>query len=160
MWTIDVPDHKPIPVTWCEKQRVILIGDYTPGATGTTAGLDRIKTQDAMKYAIKAAGTLCGGNLKAVIFEGVIVSTIYGPWHEWSKQNGGMVWCYLDTPIYVCLERIHERNGGKQINNQLVIDKFESIKRTKVKAGADGEWIETFYYKEPMKDLLNLLDRI
>jgi predicted ABC-type ATPase len=159
-WTINVPDHKPVPVTWCAEERVMILGDYTPAATGTTAGLDRIKTQDAMKYAIKASSTCCGGSVMAVLFEGVIVSTIYGPWHEWSQQNGGMIWCYLDTPVDLCLKRIQERNGGKPIKDDLVMDKFHSIARTQEKARKDGEWVEVFHWEKARGQLTDLLDTI
>ena len=108
-----VPDHKPIPVTYAP-DGLAIIGDYTPAAAGaTTAGLDRIKTQAAAKAVAELVGR--DPDVKAVLFEGVVVSTIYGPWQEWSKANGGMIWAFLDTPLEVCLKRIQERNGGKPI---------------------------------------------
>ena len=161
-WTIDVLDHKPVPVTWCPKERVFMIGDYTSAATGTTAGLDRIKTQAAMKYAIEAVGKMNGGNggVNAVLFEGVIVSTIYGPWHEWSQRNGGMIWAFLDTPVDVCLKRIQERNGGKPIKDDLVRDKWNSIRRAQLKATKDGERVEILRWEKSHEDLADLLDTV
>ena len=146
-----VPDHKPIPITYTP-EGLAIIGDYTPAAAGaTTAGLDRIKTQAAAKAVAEFAGA--NTEVKAVLFEGVVVSTIYGPWQEWSKANGGMVWAFLDTPLEVCLKRIQERNGGKPIKEDQVADKHRTIARVRDKALEAGEAVRDIHWETALKDI-------
>lgn len=146
-----VPDHKPIPITYTP-EGLAIIGDYTPAAAGaTTAGLDRIKTQAAAKAVAEFAGA--NTEVKAVLFEGVVVSTIYGPWQEWSKANGGMVWAFLDTPLEVCLKRIQERNGGKPIKEDQVADKHRTIARVREKALEAGEAVRDIHWETALKDI-------
>lgn len=151
-----VPDHKPIPITYTPEGFAI-IGDYTPAAAGaTTAGLDRIKTQAAAKAIIEFAASNTA--VRAVLFEGVVVSTIYGPWADWSKANGGMIWAFLDTPLEVCLKRIQERNGGKPIKEDQVAAKHRTIARVREKALADGEQVRDLHWQTAWKDLKAILE--
>lgn len=151
-----VPDHKPIPVTYTP-DGIAIIGDYTPAAAGaTTAGLDRIKTQAAAKAVVELVGR--DPDVKAVLFEGVVVSTIYGPWREWSRANGGMIWAFLDTPLEVCLKRIQERNGGKPIKEEQVAAKHRIIARVREKALADGETVRDIHWETALKDLKAILE--
>lgn len=153
-----VPDHKPIPVTYAP-DGIAIIGDYTPAAAGaTTAGLDRIKTQAAAKAVAELVGR--DPDVKAVLFEGVVVSTIYGPWHEWSKANGGMIWAFLDTPLEVCLKRIQERNGGKPIKEDQVADKHRTIARVREKALADGETVRDIHWETALKDIKAVIENL
>ena len=153
-----VPDHKPIPVTYCPGG-IAIIGDYTPAAAGaTTAGLDRIKTQAAAKSVAELVGR--DPDVKAVLFEGVVVSTIYGPWQEWSKANGGMIWAFLDTPLQTCLERIQARNGGKPIKEDQVADKHRTIARVRGKALADGEKVRDIHWETALKDIKALIAEV
>ena len=152
---VEVPDHKPIPVTHCPGG-IAIIGDYTPAAaTKTTAGLDCIKTQDAAKAVIEAVGR--DPLVKVVLFEGVVVSTIFGPWMEWSRNNGGMTWAFLDTPLEVCLRRIHERNGGKPIKEDQVADKHRTLLRVREKADAAGEKVRLIHWETALRDIKTLI---
>lgn len=147
--------HKPIPVTYCPGG-IAIIGDYTPAAAGsTTAGLDRIKTQAAAKAVIESVGK--DPEVEAVLFEGVVVSTIYGPWQEWSKANGGMIWAFLDTPLPTCLERIQARNGGKPIKEDQVADKHRTIARVRDKALADKETVLDLPWQDARAALLAVI---
>ena len=155
--------NKPIPITLCknpwekvtgeERGSIALIGDYTPMATGTTAGCDRIPTQQDIKNVINSINHA----VEYVIFEGVIVSTIYGPWKEFADPHGGMTWAFLNTPLDLCLGRIQARNGGKVINEKLVVDKFHTINRVKEKASAAGLDVATIRYDYAWADFKHLL---
>lgn len=151
----EIMTHPPIPVTALHRGYAIL-GDYTEAAaSATTAGCDRIKTQEAVK---KVLVELVGNSLfQYVFFEGVVVSTIYGPWKEFAAQHGGMVWAFLDTPLSVCLDQIQERNGGKAINTKLVVDKYNTIRRVREKALRDGLEVWDLSYKTPLTQLLAYL---
>lgn len=152
---VTVPDYKPIPVTYTP-DGIALIGDYTPAAGATVVGLDRIKTQAAAKAVAELVGR--DPDVKAVLFEGVVVSTIYGPWVDWSKANGGMIWAFLDTPLEVCLKRIQERNGGKPIKEEQVAAKHRTIARVREKALADGEQVRDIHWQTAWKDLKAILE--
>lgn len=128
---IGKPKGKPIVATVLPNG-VALLGDYTRAAAGaTTAGCDRISRQDDVKAALLATANLPGVEL--TIFEGIIVSTIFGPWLEWERVNGGMWWAFLDTPLEVCLERIQQRNGGTAIKSEQVADKHKTIREVRRK---------------------------
>ncbi len=152
---VTVPDYKPIPVTYTP-DGIALIGDYTPAARVAIVGLDRIKTQAAAKAVAELVGR--DPDVKAVLFEGVVVSTIYGPWVDWSKANGGMIWAFLDTPLEVCLKRIQERNGGKPIKEEQVAAKHRAIARVREKALADGEQVRDINWKTALEDLKVILE--
>lgn len=148
--------HNPIPVTYTP-DGIAIIGDYTPATAGaTTAGLDRVRTQAAAKAVAELVGR--DPDVKAVLFEGVVVSTIYGPWLEWSRANGGMIWAFLDTPLEVCLNRIQKRNGGKHIQEDQVAAKHRIIARVRDKALADGETVRDIHWQTAWKDLKAILE--
>ena len=127
---VHVPDHSPIPVTYTPAG-IAMIGDYTPNVTGTTAGCDRIKTQAATKGVLELLAR--DPDVRLVVFEGVVIATIFEPWLNWERANGGMVWAFLDTPLDVCLARIQARNGGKAIKEDQVSAKHRTIRRVRDK---------------------------
>ena len=89
-------------------------------------------------------------DLKAILFEGVVVSTIFKPWLDWSRNNGGMIWAFINTPLSVCLGRISERNGGKPIKEDQVAAKHETIERVWQKALAEGEHVCILDWMKPL----------
>lgn len=154
--TINVEDvgHKPIPFTFLSNG-VAILGDYTLAShKNTTSGCDRVKTQLAVKTALERVPK----EVKAVLFEGVIVSTIFQPWSDWSKANGGMIWAFLDTPLDLCLQRIQERNGGKEINAALVGDKHKGIERLHQKAKDADEVTFTLDHTQSLADLAEIIN--
>lgn len=111
---------------------LVTVGKYATDC----GGCDGIPTQDLICDAVRKASGLPGA--ANVIFEGVIVSTIFMRYleldREMTKLGHKFIWAFLDTPVEVCLERIYKRNGGKEIKEQLVHDKIKSIKATRHKA--------------------------
>lgn len=155
---VEVPDHKAIPVT-LTPDKLAIIGDYTPAAAGsTTAGLDRIKTQAAAKSVIEATADKYPDRI--VLFEGVVVSTIFGPWRDWSEINGGMIWAFLDTPLQVCLDRIQVRNGGKPIKEEQVADKHRTLARVRDKAIEAGEVVRDIRWGSALADLRAIIGEL
>lgn len=147
--------HPAIPVTITPEGYAIL-GDYTPAAAGaTTAGCDRIKTQEATKKALETIAELY--DVSHIFFEGVVVSTIFQPWLEWSYEQGGMVWAFFDTPLDICLQRIQKRNGGKPIKEDQVAAKHETISRVKQKALDASETVIALDWISPMTSLRDWL---
>lgn len=117
------------------KERVIIVGTY-----GTQAGgMDKIKTtelcREAIRNAVKIARQL---DYTAVLFEGILCSTVFGSWLEFDKEMDGIGakyhWCFLLPSLKTCLERIQARNGGKPIKEDLVLNKIRSVKSSRTKA--------------------------
>ena len=68
--------------------------------------------------------------------EGVIASTILSTWGQWlneikayDKVKREVYAISLLPPVETCLERIQQRNGGKEIKEDLVKSKWNSVKR-------------------------------
>lgn len=154
---VGVADHKPIPVTFCNSSKIAIVGDYSKESNNcTTSGCDRIKTQSAAKEVLDCL--LRAPSVEVVLFEGIIVSTIYEPWKLWAEKHGGMTWAFLDTPLDVCLERIQKRNGGKEIKEDLVAGKVNTITRVREKAEADKLHVVTIDHKNANFELYKLLN--
>lgn len=151
--------HKPIPFTFLPSG-IAILGDYLPPAPGaqeaTTAGCDRVKTQAATKAALEWAAKEPG--VQFVLFEGVVVSTIFGPWDDWAMaQPVPMIWAFLDTPLSLCLERIQARNGGKPVKEDQVADKHATILRVRDKAKAAGREVADLPYQQALSTLRSLI---
>ena len=129
---------------YVKKRDLIVVGSYATKC----GGCDGIKTQDLICEAVRAAA----GLVRYVVFEGVLVSTLFSRYANLSEELGTarrpFLWAYLDTPLDVCLKRIQERNGGKAINEKLVADKIRSISSTRAKAIANGEGVLDVPYEK------------
>jgi hypothetical protein len=129
----------PRSVMGYEAGDLIVIGPYrTP-----CGGCDAIPTQALVKESVRLAAR----RARHVLFEGVIISTLFSGYLTLSEElrtaGQDYLWAYLDTPLAVCLARIQARNGGKTIKEQLVADKVKSIDATRRKAAAAGERVLT-----------------
>lgn len=153
------PDfHAEIPVT-ITPDGLAILGDYTPRTAGvTTAGCDRIKTQAATKQALELIAKRIGYDVNVIIFEGIVVSTIYGPWSEWAEANGGMIWAFLNTPLDVCLKRIQDRNGGKPVKEDQIEGKHRTILRVREKALNDLWLIADIEWTVALKDIKTVIE--
>lgn len=128
-----------------------IVGSYNTAC----GGCDGIPTQELICAAVEVAAK----KSRNVFFEGVIVSTIYGRYKELSeKQHGDFIWAFLDTPLETCLARIQARNGGKQINEDLVSAKVRAIAATERKAAEAGERCALINHKRATQDVLGLLE--
>ena len=142
------------------KEGVAVIGPYRTQC----GGLDAVKTQAQARNAVLGAAALVGGRGdRGVLAEGVIVSTIYGPWLEVARSieemGGRYVWAFLDTPLEVCLERIQARNGGKPVKADQITAKHDLMRRIADKARADGQTVVQVPYANAVnvvRDLLGL----
>lgn len=130
-------------------QRVYVIGRYETA----TGGCDGIKTQLEV----------CGRVLKyvrlgSVIFEGFLISGLYQRYRLLSRRVGGTYWCYLDTPLEKCINRISSRNKGKEFDTSNTAAKYKATQATKRKAEADGEKVFNIRHKDALEDLCRVLD--
>jgi len=124
-----------------------VVGDYEH----SSGGCDRIGTTEEVMEAIEKFHS-SGGN---VIFEGVIVSTVFKTWADFGRER--MVWLFLDTPLHVCAERVKKRGGTS--HQQKIRHKHSQIRRLANKVKFNGYphyWIR---YNHSLKDLVNVLKR-
>lgn len=144
-----------------------VVGPYTT----PTGGLDNLPSfkvqQDAISYMIRWCG------VRNVIAEGVLASTVYGSWAEYDKALGAghdvqlsgavhqFAYCYLSTPLDVCLERIKARQeaSGKvrDIKTELVADKHKAIAATRRRALGDGRLVYDIPYEEARTALRDIM---
>lgn len=105
---------------------VAVVGRYETAC----GGCDTIKTQDEVQARVRGHAPS-----RHVLFEGVIVSDIYGRYKEMADNYPGeWLFAYLDTPLAVCFERIAGRRvaAGKPaegFNRDLVTQKWENARR-------------------------------
>ena len=101
-----------------------------------------------------------------VLFEGFIVSGLFSRFYDLSKEVGGITWCYMDTPLSVCYERIEKRNREKgasagrirpSAGTRHVEAKFNQAESTKRKFKEEGEEIVIINYKRPMRAIRRVL---
>jgi hypothetical protein len=128
---------------------VLVVGKYETAC----GGCDTIKTQDEAKAAVRSACALSN----KILFEGVLISTLFQGWLDFSRERRAMghrfTWAYLDTPIITCLDRIQKRNGGKTINEQLVRDKVRAIDATMSKAGSANEDVVRINHRDAVTQI-------
>ena len=103
-----------------------------------------------------------------VFFEGFIVSGLFKRFYELSQELGGITWCYMDTPLEVCYERIEARNKGKTAaagrirgssGTKHVEKKFIAAEVTRQKFESKGEETIIIDYRRPMRAIHQLLAR-
>lgn len=101
-----------------------------------------------------------------VFFEGFIISGLFQRFYDLSKELGGITWCYIDTPLKICYERIEARNKGKTAASgriragtgiKHVEKKFISSKRTYEKFKKAGEQVVIINYRKPMHMIYRVL---
>lgn len=139
------PDRRKwVPAFVCEHDDmgpIGVVGSYRT-ACGGMDGLPNFETcQTAIGYLLEYEGC------RHVIAEGILASTVYGSWGAFATSlrlfAHDIAFCYLDTPLTLCRERILARKkaagtADKPINWKLVDDKFEAIRSTRDKAIAAG----------------------
>lgn len=129
-------------------------------------GCDGIKTQELIHESVK----LAAGRYKHVFFEGVVVSTIFSSYltlaTHFKLHDKPFVWAYMDTPLQLCLDRVGDRNGGKQLKTSkaygkeevtTIEKKFKSIASTRAKAKASGELVLDIPHEAAVETILELL---
>lgn len=148
---------KQVPGYLVKELDLIIVGPYRTAC----GGCDGIKTQDLICEAVENAFAEANN----VLFEGVIVSTLFSRYHALARKlgskspQGRFCWAYLDTPLETCLARIQERNGGKEINEGLVASKVRAIESTRLKALEAREWVETIPHAHAVATVKKLLKR-
>lgn len=132
--------------------RVAALGVYKKGVG--CGGCDGIRTQAQIRAAVEAAAE----RFPVVLYEGVIVSTIFRPYLDLARrlqrQGHIHVFAFLQTPLDECLRRIYVRNNGTPIKEDLVRSKFAAIQRVRSKALDAGQLVLDVAGAEDLADLI------
>lgn len=133
-------------------ESVAVVGSYH----NQCGGCDGIKTQDEIESRVLDFAA----TYDHVVFEGVLISTIYSRWAHLAHQRPPWSFLFLDTPLDVCIARINERRAAK--GNNKPVDptnteaKFRAINRAKERFLADDLPVFTAPYLEALPALLKL----
>lgn len=155
-----------------------IVGRYSYKKGG---GCDLIKTQDEICDRVRRYWKL--GN---VIFEGFVVSGLYRKrYYPLSREVGGFIWVFLDTPLEVCLQRLKERDGkefddlsyrnvkketeeeavarwktGVFRSNTFMEAKYKAVLSARQHAIEDGEFVVDIDHRQALKEFYLLLDTL
>lgn len=123
---------------------VLVVGSYRTACGGLDAVPDFATAFAAIDGAVRICRDYPRAQHQAIVCEGILASTVWGSWGEYADQSQGdgcdvqFAFCYLDTPLETCLERIHRRQeaSGKvrDIKTDLMADKIKAIRATREKA--------------------------
>ena len=144
----------------------LVVGSYRTAC----GGLDAVPNFATMFAALDGAVRICRDHPRAeqqaIICEGVLASTVWKSWGEYADQSNSdgcdvdFAFCYLDTPLEVCLERIRKRQeaAGKvrDIKTELVADKVKAIAATRQKAIDAGALVYDLPYQQA-EEVLQLI---
>lgn len=135
-------DKDAYEITWHQDNKDVTLATVFPSyntiALGhyhsKCGGLDSVKNTDTIKKSVEALWC-CKMN---IIMEGILPSTVRGTYidlfqkmiddhKDWGIQREVIIYNIL-PPLEVCLQRIQARNGGKPIKENLVDDKWKTVK--------------------------------
>jgi hypothetical protein len=144
-----------------EQLDVLVVGSYRTACGGLDAVPNFETTFKALDRAIEIMRLQGKAPEQAIIAEGVLASTVWGSWGAYATKlrercappNGHaqIAFCYLDTPLEVCLERIRARQkaAGKEreIKEELVRDKVKAVAATRTRALEAGHLVYDLPYQ-------------
>lgn len=119
--TISKDDKLPV-ATLCLTFNTIIIGRYFTACGGCDTLIPSQVQQIIQKLWLRDYN---------IIFEGVIVGDIKSTFYALMKECRDLAprqvhFCFMGTPFKKCLERIQKRNGGKEINTEMVRQKYRN----------------------------------
>lgn len=130
--------------------RIGIIGSYRTAC----GGLDSMNSfgvqQDAIMWMINKLAP------RHILAEGILASTVYGSWGVFAAGLADLghqyIWCYLNTPLDICLDRIRGRQetsgrGVREIKTDLVADKIKAIASTRERALKEGNIVYDLPYQ-------------
>ena len=98
-----------------------------------------------------------------VLYEGLLISGIWGRYKELSDKLGNVIWLFLDTPLSVCLERTNKRRRLKgntePVNPKKTTEKHRSCIRHQQMCEVANIKYEVLNYKKAYKQLISIFKR-
>lgn len=150
---------------------VLVVGSYRTACGGLDAVPDFKTTFAALDGAVRICRDHARAEHQAILAEGVLASTVWGSWGEYSAPSRDadgcdvdFAFCYLDTPLEVCLERIRKRQeaAGKvrDIKTELVADKVKAIRATRQRAIDAGALVYDLPYDNAYDSMFGIMANI
>jgi len=138
------------------QNRVFVLGRYeTP-----TGGCDGIRTQEEIYAGIRELA-----KLGSVVFEGVLISCMYGKYRELEdklKPTHNWIWACLDTPLEKCIEQTLKRRAEKGNTKPFdpeksLTGKFRGVITTRATLEKEGRDVRTLNHQFTLASLLDWL---
>lgn len=116
---------------------LVAVGDYNVDAK--CAGADRVRNKATMMECLRA---LMSEGRETIVFDSMIYSTTYRMAAEAKRLCEAMGYGFrcvcLDVDFDTALSRVYERNGGKPINHEKLVDRCVRYEASKAKLVASG----------------------
>lgn len=147
---------RPKPVVgYRSAENVVLVGRYDTNC----GGCDGISTQDEIEKAIEAALAL---EPRAVIYEGLLISGLYGRYEALARRYGAQgrqhVMAFLDTPLDVCIARTRARTQKPpEWSPHNVESKHRAVVRCRERAIQDGLHVVDLPHGNPVEAAREIL---
>lgn len=133
----EVYDHesfKKVKLVGYKMNGLIIVGSYNTkcgGCDSITETNIGMKGMDYIEEFIREGAT----QGYHVLFEGLLVTGIWGRFHKLSQEfPGEFVFGFMDTPYEECLRRVQVRNKGKPISEENLKGKFRACELSIEKA--------------------------
>lgn len=144
------------PLGYVTKQLdVAIVGRYETDC----GGCDTVKTQDEICGRVREFHK----HHDHVVFEGLLISHIYGRYRDLARELPPFAMMFLDTPLDVCVERVKARRASKGNTDELdptnTIQKWHDSRRVFLKAKADGlnpVWLSWDRPLEHLREVMGL----
>ena len=142
----------------------VLKGDiYVMGSYEIACGgADTVKTQDEVCAKVRQRAK----KHKFVVFEGVLVSDVFGRYLELSKSvypDALYIWGILDTPLDLCIKRVIQRRESK--GNHKPFDpkkhttpRFEKVQRGMANAIKEGQLVVLLDHRCAGEQAVNIIE--
>jgi hypothetical protein len=129
-----------------------VIGSYE----NVCGGCDGIHTQEEARQRVRTYV-----NTGHVIFEGLLLSTIFDSYRLFDREMTGLghkyIWAFLDTPIQLCIDRVKsrraERSETKPLDESKTRSKWETMRRIQMKCKAAGLDVRILSHEDPVPQL-------
>lgn len=123
-------------------------------------GCDGIKTADEVVRRVR----LFAGEYKNVVLEGILVSHTFDRYNRLAMElsDYGYIFCFLDTPLEVCINRVRSRRvksgNTKELNPSNVIKDWHRIwERLRLQCLQSGLTMEVLDWHNPVSELLEIM---
>jgi hypothetical protein len=155
------PRKKPKLVAQILPGGLCLAGRYTmkkstrTGGVGYSGGVDGFFPMDELQRLIT---DLCAA-YPHVLFESLLISGTFQRWLDFSEDHGGpdgFTFATLDTPLQTCLDRVQQRNGGREVKEDQIDRHRKQVLRCATKfhmAGARSYMIDHTTSYEQVRQL-------
>jgi adenylate kinase family enzyme len=140
--------RKTVPYAYALPGGLFILGGYTARGGGVDGW--PVETTVRELEALDEPG-------RFIFFEGLLISRSRGQWERLARNGHEYVAAILDTPPELCIQRVYERNGGKQINEWRLRDNHRGARTAVRYMGEAGIDTVTIRHGRSVEDVLSVL---